>query len=128
MPPESDSSLGLESYFRNLATNPRGIYTMAGLVNSMMATPVESVLTYGIDGFVKARDEPLDGSSSEFQAALHPMARQGSAIARMLDHANCDALVMPTMADIPSDLGHNPVIAFRLVSSQRRARRPKATR
>jgi hypothetical protein len=87
---------------------------MAGLVNCMMATPAERVLTYGIDGFAKARDEPLDGSSSEFQAALHPMARQGGAIARMLDYANLDGLVVPTMANIPSDLGHNPVIAVPL--------------
>lgn len=104
----------MESYFRKLATNPRGIYTMGELVDFMVSTPAERAHSYGIDGFVRARDEPFDGNSSEFEAAMHLMASQGSAIVTMLDNTNCDALVVPTMADIPSDMGHNPVIAVPL--------------
>ena len=89
---------------------------MADLVNFMVMTPAEKVGSFGIDGFLRARDEPLDGSSSEFEAALDDMAEQGSAIETMLDNANCEALVVPTRADIPSDLGHNPVIAVPLGS------------
>lgn len=87
---------------------------MADLVNFTAVTPAENAMDYGLEGFVAARDEPHNSSSPEFQAEVHRMLEQGSAIAKMLNTANCDALVVPTMADIPSDLGQNPVIAVPL--------------
>ncbi|KAH6617453.1 amidase signature domain-containing protein [Chaetomium tenue] len=105
---------GLEAYFQTLATNPHGIYTMADLVSFTAMTPAENAVGYGLEGFLAARDETHTSSSPEFHAEVHRMLEQGSAIAKMLDTASCDALVVPTQADIPSDLGQNPVIAVPL--------------
>ncbi|KAK4141966.1 amidase signature domain-containing protein [Dichotomopilus funicola] len=105
---------GLESYFQSLATNPHGIHTIADLISFMENTPEEEVEKYGINAFLAAKDEPRDNSSMEFQEAVRRMIEQGSAISKLLDQANGDALVVPTTADIPSDLGQNPAIAVPL--------------
>ena len=80
----------------------------------MEKTPEEEVTAYGIDAFVAARDEPRNSSSAEFHDAVRRMMEQGRTISKLLDDANCDALVVPTTANIPYDLGQNPAIAIPL--------------
>lgn len=87
---------------------------MTDLINFMERAPEEEVEKYGISAFVAAKEEPQNSSSEEFQEAVRRMVEQGSAISKLLDEANCDALVVPTTADIPYDLGQNPAIAVPL--------------
>lgn len=105
---------GLEAYFGQLAENPHGIKTMADLIDFMERTPEEETEKYGFEGFTAARDETQDQSSADFLESLERMKYLGADITRLLDRANCDALVFPTLADVPYDLGQNPVISVPL--------------
>ncbi|KAJ8108403.1 hypothetical protein ONZ43_g6436 [Nemania bipapillata] len=102
---------GLEGYFRSLASNPQNINSMADLLDFLQKTPEEEADKYGLDSFIAARDEPCTSSSPEFQEAVKRMMDQGDEIARLLDATGGDALIVPTTADIPYDVGQNPAIA-----------------
>ncbi|KAF2702777.1 putative amidase [Pleomassaria siparia CBS 279.74] len=105
---------GLESYFDQLKVNPHGIHTLADLVTFMERTPEEQVERYGIEGFTDARDEPYTSESPEFKDAVARMKHLGADIERLLDVTQCDAIVAPTSADLPFDLGQNPVVTVPL--------------
>lgn len=102
---------GLEYYFSSLAVNPHNITTLAGLIEFMKQTPGEETEKYGLDWLEAARDEPFSSTSKEFQDAMEEMIRQGNAIKKLLDDADCDALVIPTTGDAPYDVGQNPAVA-----------------
>ncbi|KAK9854625.1 putative amidase [Penicillium brevicompactum] len=105
---------GLESYFRQLAENPQNINTLTDLIEFMERTPEEETEKYGLEDFTAAKDEVQDMSSVGFLAAVERMKHLGADITRLLDQADCDALVFPTCADVPYDLGQNPVISIPL--------------
>jgi len=105
---------GLESYFASLTSNPNNIHTMADLIHFMENTEAEKMSKYGADVFIAARDEKHTKDSKEFQDALQQAKFLGGDIQRLLDTSNCDVLVMPTSADVPYDLGQNPIISVPL--------------
>lgn len=80
----------------------------------MERTPEEETEKYGLEDFTAAKDEVQDMSSVGFLAAVERMKHLGADITRLLDQADCDALVFPTCADVPYDLGQNPVISIPL--------------
>jgi amidase len=87
---------------------------MADLVAFMQRTPEEQVEKYGMEGFTAARDEPHSSASPEFKDAVARMKHLGADIERLFDASQCDAILAPTSADLPFDLGQNPVITVPL--------------
>jgi amidase len=106
--------IGIESYFKSLKENPHNVHSLSDLVQFMHDTPEEQVVKYGVEGFVEARDEPYTSESREFKEAVERMKFLGADIERLLDAVEADAIVAPTSADLPFDLGQNPVVTVPL--------------
>jgi amidase len=87
---------------------------MKDLVEFMENTKEEETEKFGIDMFTAARDQNHDKNSPDFLEGVKTMKHLGADIERLLDKTGCDVLAMPTSADVPYDLGQNPVISVPL--------------
>jgi amidase len=76
--------------------------------------PGERFVDYGAEWLMQARDCEYLSSDAAFIASKKRMEDLGDDIGQILDSHMCDALVAPTEADVPFDLGGNPAITVPL--------------
>lgn len=104
----------IERYLQSLATNSHNIENMSDLIEYLKENPAEKVEEFGIDGFERARDALQNlvesPSNPTVRRSFQTSLKQGREIQRLLDSHDADAILVPTSADIPYDLGQNPAI------------------
>lgn len=105
---------GLEEYFNSLERNPNNIRTLPDLVKFTEDNPLQENSKYGCDWLQNANRSKLRSGTAEMNERKAGQEQLGKEIEELLDRYQCDAIMVPTSANIPYDLGGNPAISVPL--------------